>query len=118
MHMTSIKSNATAIVAPHGRSGIVDSLAKIGPIVSVSGRVRVPSVFVLALGSETSRVGPLILTRTVARELCSLLERSGLLGASALQSGPRRTVKLVARPTSVLIWQAWTACGPRVHTLP
>ncbi len=33
-----------------------------------------------------------------------------LLGASALQSGPRRTVKLVARPTSVLICQPWTAC--------
>jgi len=55
---------------------IADVLAQIGPIVSVSGRVGVPNVFVLALGSETSRVGPLILTRTVARELRSLLEKS------------------------------------------
>jgi hypothetical protein len=47
------------------------------PVVSVSGRVGVPNVFVLALATQAGRIGPMTLTRTAAVELRALLERSG-----------------------------------------
>jgi hypothetical protein len=49
-----------------------------GPVVSIAGRVGVPNVFVLALATQSGRLGsPLVLTRTAAIELRTLLQRVG-----------------------------------------
>ena len=56
---------------------IAASVQSPGPVVSLSGRAGVPNVFVLALATQTGRIGPLTLTHTAAVQLRALLQGLG-----------------------------------------